>query len=118
MHFVRRNGKCTELRWRRGNGRTRHGRTRSECWCAAIQISLGFRLYHLFAPGAVTGLRDIKHAVSVARLVMEKSEHVLIAGPGANRFAADHGVPRLEPGALITEFEKQCLEDVKNSIKG
>jgi L-asparaginase / beta-aspartyl-peptidase len=82
------------------------------------KIPRQFRLYLLFASGAVAGLRDIKHAVSVARLVMEKSEHVLIAGAGANRFAAEHGVPRLEPGALITEFEKQCLEDVKNSIKG
>ncbi|XP_059479103.1 isoaspartyl peptidase/L-asparaginase [Neocloeon triangulifer] len=73
---------------------------------------------HKLNAGAVAAMRDVKNAVSVARLVMEKSEHILIVGQGANRFAEAHGVPRLEPGALITDYEINCLEDVKNKRKG
>jgi len=60
----------------------------------------------------------VRSAVGVARLVMEKTEHVLIAGQGVNRFAAEHGVPKLQTGALVTEYEKKCLDDIKNSRKG
>ncbi len=37
--------------------------------------------------GAVAGVQNIKNPISLARLVMEKSEHVLMAGEGANEFA-------------------------------
>lgn len=37
--------------------------------------------------GAVTGVSNIKNPVSLARLVMEKSDHVLLSGPGAIEFA-------------------------------
>ncbi|MFQ6674464.1 MAG: isoaspartyl peptidase/L-asparaginase, partial [Fidelibacterota bacterium] len=41
--------------------------------------------------GSVAFLRDIKHPVSVARQVMEKSDHVMLVGEGAKRFALAHG---------------------------
>jgi isoaspartyl peptidase/L-asparaginase-like protein (Ntn-hydrolase superfamily) len=41
--------------------------------------------------GAVCALRRTRRAVSVARLVMERSPHVLLAGHGADQFAAAHG---------------------------
>lgn len=41
--------------------------------------------------GAVACLRHIKNPVSVARLVMEKSPHVLLVGSGAEQFALAHG---------------------------
>jgi len=37
--------------------------------------------------GAVAGVKNIKNPISLARGVMEKSEHVFMAGPGANEFA-------------------------------
>ncbi|XP_065331772.1 isoaspartyl peptidase/L-asparaginase [Cloeon dipterum] len=73
---------------------------------------------HKLEAGAVACLRDIKNPVSVARLVMEKSEHILIAGQGANRFAEAHGVARLQPEELVTKYEIKCLEDFKNGRKG
>jgi len=41
--------------------------------------------------GAVAALRNIKNPSSVARLVMERTDHVLLVGEGALRFARAHG---------------------------
>jgi N4-(beta-N-acetylglucosaminyl)-L-asparaginase len=41
--------------------------------------------------GAVASLRNIKNPSRVARLVMERSDHVLLVGEGALRFARAHG---------------------------
>lgn len=41
--------------------------------------------------GAVAGLRDVRHATRVARLVMEHTSRVLLVGEGARQFALAHG---------------------------
>jgi N4-(beta-N-acetylglucosaminyl)-L-asparaginase len=41
--------------------------------------------------GAVASLRNIKNPSRVAKLVMEQTDHVLLVGPGALRFAKAHG---------------------------
>jgi len=41
--------------------------------------------------GCVTYLEHIKHPISVARLVMEKTPHVMLSGKGALEFALDNG---------------------------
>ena len=38
--------------------------------------------------GSVVYLKNIKHAISVARLVMEKTPHVMLAGDGAKKFGS------------------------------
>jgi isoaspartyl peptidase/L-asparaginase-like protein (Ntn-hydrolase superfamily) len=43
------------------------------------------------AAGAVASIRDVKVPISVARRVMEKTPHVMLAGKGANEFAEDQG---------------------------
>ncbi len=43
--------------------------------------------------GAVAAIRNIKNPSKIARLVMERSDHVLIVGDGALRFAKAHGIP-------------------------
>lgn len=40
--------------------------------------------------GSVAYLQHIVHAVSVARLVMEKTPHVMLRGKGALKFALDN----------------------------
>ncbi len=50
--------------------------------------------------GSVAGLENIKLACSVARLVMERTDHHLIVGPGALAFAKAHGFPEEN---LLTE---------------
>ncbi|HZY11010.1 MAG TPA: N(4)-(beta-N-acetylglucosaminyl)-L-asparaginase [Bacteroidota bacterium] len=44
-----------------------------------------------YRAGAVASLRNIKNPSSVAKFVMERSDHVLIVGEGALRFAKAHG---------------------------
>lgn len=50
--------------------------------------------------GAVGALKHYCHAISVARQVMEKTPHVMLAGEGAARFAAEVGA---EGGDMLTE---------------
>ncbi|MEW6735105.1 MAG: N(4)-(beta-N-acetylglucosaminyl)-L-asparaginase [Acidobacteriota bacterium] len=50
--------------------------------------------------GAVASLRNIKNPSKVARVVMDRSEHVLLVGEGALRFAIAHGFKKEE---LLTE---------------
>ncbi|KAK5640844.1 hypothetical protein RI129_009391 [Pyrocoelia pectoralis] len=63
--------------------------------------------------GAVTIVKDVAHPISLARLVMEKTKHVLLGGEGCKKFAIKHGVQILPPGALVTEQAKQVLEYYK-----
>lgn len=55
--------------------------------------------------GAVGALRGYRHAVSVARQVMEHLPHVLLAGEGAAQFAAARGFPQED---LLTEEAAQA----------
>ena len=41
------------------------------------------------AAGAVAGLRHVKNPITLARAVMEKSPHVMMAGEGAEKFALE-----------------------------
>jgi len=53
--------------------------------------------------GSVTFLEGIKHPISVARLVMEKTPHVMLSGDGALQFALEEG---FEKEDLLTEKSK------------
>lgn len=55
--------------------------------------------------GAVAGLEKIRHPISVARRVMEKTPHVLLVGQGAQQFALENGFT-LEDGKLSPSAEK------------
>jgi beta-aspartyl-peptidase (threonine type) len=53
--------------------------------------------------GGVTCVGDIKNPISAARVVMEKSEHVLLVGAGASAFAASQGIELVDSGYFYTE---------------
>lgn len=61
--------------------------------------------------GSVAYLSCIKHPVSVARLVMEKTPHVMLAGKGAQKFALGHG---FEKEKLLTPEMKKLWKRWKN----
>ncbi len=42
--------------------------------------------------GAVAGIEGVRHPITAARLVLEKTDHVLLAGPPATRFAHHFGL--------------------------
>ena len=64
--------------------------------------------------GAVAALQNILHPVSVARKVMERTEHNLLAGAGALRFARNVGFEELQPESLLTERELEFFQQIRN----
>ncbi len=67
-----------------------------------------------FNCGGVAALERIKHPISVARRVMEKTPHVLLVGEGAQQFAVAEGFP-LEEQKLSEDAEKSYKEWLKKS---
>lgn len=61
------------------------------------------------AAGSVAGVRTIKNPISLARAVMEKSEHVMMAGRGAEQFAAEAGIEIVDTSYFRTEERWQGL---------
>lgn len=64
--------------------------------------------------GAVAALQNILNPVSVARKVMEETEHCFLAGAGALSFAKRMGFEELAPEALLTERELKFFNSIKN----
>jgi N4-(beta-N-acetylglucosaminyl)-L-asparaginase len=67
-----------------------------------------------FNCGSVAFLERIKHPISVARRVMEKTPHVMLVGSGAQQFAISEGFP-LEEQKLSPDAQKAYNEWLKNS---
>lgn len=60
--------------------------------------------------GAVNGVRNVRNPISLARLVIDESPHVFLAGPGANAFAAEQEVPTEPDEYFHTERRWQALQ--------
>jgi beta-aspartyl-peptidase (threonine type) len=58
--------------------------------------------------GAVAGVKIIKNPISLARLVMEKTRHILFAGEGADKLGIEFGVETVKPEYF--KVEKRFLE--------
>lgn len=83
------------------------------------------------AAGAVAGVTIVKNPISAARLVMEKSGHVMLAGSGADKFAAAAGLEIVDPsyfwtkeswasfqGVLKADSVKQAQGNMKSMNRG
>ncbi len=60
--------------------------------------------------GAVAGVTTLKNPISAARAVMEKSEHVMMVGKGAEAFAQAQGLETVDPSYFHTEGRWQDLQ--------
>ncbi|CAN8256896.1 unnamed protein product [Cochlearia groenlandica] len=63
--------------------------------------------------GAVMGLTTIVNPISVARLVMENTPHIILAFNAAEAFAKEHGVETAEPSHFITPENIERLKQAK-----
>ncbi len=63
--------------------------------------------------GAVAGVTIIKNPVDAARAVMEKSEHVMMAGQGAEQFARQCGLTIVKPEYFFTEERWRALLEAR-----
>src|SRR6202011_3664775 len=67
--------------------------------------------------GAVANLQHIRNPIDLARLVMDKSPHVLMGGEGAENFAKEHGVELLGQEYFFTQERWDALKKAKAAEK-
>ncbi|XP_071492653.1 isoaspartyl peptidase/L-asparaginase-like [Diadema antillarum] len=67
--------------------------------------------------GAVTCVQNIKNPISLARKVMERTDHLLLAGKGANQFAKEMGIDEVDPSELVTEMARKEWEEYREFNK-
>lgn len=53
--------------------------------------------------GAVAAVERVRNPIRLARLVLEKSDHMMLVAAGAEQFATENGLPLCAPDELITE---------------
>ncbi len=63
--------------------------------------------------GSVAAVRNILHPVTLARLVMERTDHVLLVGEGANLFAAEVGIEATPEEDLLVGRELERWQKLR-----
>lgn len=69
------------------------------------------------ACGAVTGVRTVKNPIRLARMVMERSKHVLFAGAGAESFANQMAVERVDPSYFFTQRRYESWQKMREKAE-
>lgn len=67
--------------------------------------------------GAVAAVQHIKNPISLARLVMEKSPHVMMVAEGAENFAKENGVELVDAKYFFTQDRWDALQKAKAAEK-
>ncbi len=67
--------------------------------------------------GAVAGVKTIKNPISAARLVMEKSKHVMMAREGAETFAKEQGLEIVNPSYFKSERRWKSYLRIKKRME-
>jgi len=60
--------------------------------------------------GTIAGVGDIKNPISTARMVMEKSPHVMMVGKGASKFAKENNAEIVDSSYFYTERRWRSLQ--------
>ena len=63
--------------------------------------------------GAIGGVSNIKNPILLARAVLEKSNHVMLTGKGAETFADEVGIEKVDPSYFRTESRWNSLQRAK-----
>jgi beta-aspartyl-peptidase (threonine type) len=63
--------------------------------------------------GAISGVTTVKNPIDLAVAVMDKSEHVMLSGKGAEQFAGEQGIEQVDPSYFYTERRFQSLQRTK-----
>jgi L-asparaginase / beta-aspartyl-peptidase len=67
--------------------------------------------------GATAGVTIVKNPISLARVIMEKSEHVMLVREGAEFFARQNGIELVDPSYFYTESRFEALKKAKEEEK-
>ncbi len=63
--------------------------------------------------GAIGGVTNVRNPILAARAVMEKSDHVMLSGTGAEKFAMEQGIEIVDPSYFHTDRRFESLQRVK-----
>lgn len=66
--------------------------------------------------GAVAGVKRIKNPIDLARLVMDKSVHVMLSGEGAETFAVSQGVELVDNSLFDTKRRLEAVRKAKMKV--
>lgn len=69
------------------------------------------------AAGAVASLKHVKNPISLARLVMERSGHVMMDSEGAEAFAKENGIELVDQKYFFTQERWDALQKIKAAEK-
>lgn len=67
--------------------------------------------------GAVAGVHRVKNPITLARAIMEKSQHVMMIGDGAEQFAAEQKIELVDPKYFWTQPRWDALQQVLKEEK-
>ena len=67
--------------------------------------------------GAVAGVSKVKNPVLLARMVMDKTEHVMLIGSGAEKFAEEQGIELVDPSYFYSEKNLKRVRKSKTDEK-
>lgn len=67
--------------------------------------------------GAVAGVSIVRSPIAAARAVMERSNHVMLSGRGAEQFAREQGLEIVEPSYFWTAARWRALQDAMSAAR-
>ena len=67
--------------------------------------------------GASARTTTVKNPINLARVVMEKSPHVMLSSSGAEAFAQEQGLDIVDPSYFYTERRFKSLQKIRNKEK-
>jgi beta-aspartyl-peptidase (threonine type) len=81
-----------------------------------VELDAGIMDGRTLMAGAVAAVRRIANPITLARRVLSDSEHVFLVGAGAERFAAQMGIPFCDPRDLIIARERAAWEKRRTEL--
>lgn len=81
-----------------------------------VELDAGYMRGRDLSCGSVAALRATCPAISVAHAVAQKTNHVMLAGQGAGRFAFEQGFERYDPQAMLTDETRGEYEHWRASV--
>lgn len=84
-------------------------------WEGTVELDASIMDGRTRAAGAVTGVTSTRNPISLARAVMEKSEHVFLSDHGAAEFARHMGLEQVSPDYFATAYRRRQLDQLKSS---
>lgn len=79
-----------------------------------VSMDASIMLGDTLEAGAVAGVEGVRHAILLARMVMERCQHVMLSGTGAETFAREMGLEIMEPGYFFTQRRWDALQAARS----